>query len=385
VNRLKITGVEAFRVNPPHETWMFLAVRTDAGLTGWGEITGSTDDVAAAQLTANLGEALQGKDPINLNECTAPYYTWQYPVIKTNRIVSCVWSGIDQALWDLAAQYRGIPLYQMLGGCGNKRIELYANLNRALRFARTPESLQQNGEAARKNGFKVVKCTPFDEVNPLLDRNDIEKGLQRFEALLAVVPIERIAIDCHQRFVRYSLGRFIEMVVHKYGLPYWIEDPVPANDLDTMDRISTRYPEIRWAAGEDALGFKDLFALMKTGIYDILMPDIKYIGGVSVVKSFIPFAEGVGFKVTMHNPNGPISTAHSAHVSSLCRNPAPVEYPWGSSPERDACTTPSEPVRDGAYLLSDAPGIGIQPAAGFLKKYGEVWTDGKWSAVKKFQ
>jgi galactonate dehydratase len=382
---LKITGVEAFRVNPPQETWMFLAVRTDAGLTGWGEITGSTDDVAAAQLTAALEENLQGKDPLNLIDCTAPYYQWQYPVIQTNRIVSCVWSGIDQALWDLAAQYHGIPLYQMLGGGGKRRIELYANLNRALRFARSPEDLQKNGEEACKSGFKVVKCTPFDEVNPLRDWNDIEKGLERFQALLAIVPIERIAIDCHQRFVRYSLSRFIERMVHKYGLPYWIEDPVCASDWVTMDKISTRYPEIRWAAGEDALGFKDVFALMKTGVYDILMPDIKYIGGVTVVKSFIPFAEGVGFKVTLHNPNGPISTAHSAHVSSLCRNPAPVEYPWGSSPERDACTTPSEPVRGGAYLLSDAPGIGIQPAADFMNRYGEVWADGKWSAVKKFQ
>lgn len=378
---MKITCIEAYKVNPPHETWMFLAVNTDEGLTGWGEITGSTDDSAAAQFIAALSENLKGKDPLNLIECTDSYYRWQYPVIKTNRIMSCVWSGVDQALWDLTAQYHGMPLYKMLGGCGNNRVELYANLNRALRFTRTPEDLKKNGEEARKNGFKIVKCTPFDEVNPIRDQINIEKGLKRFEALLSVVPIECIAIDCHQRFVRYSLGRLIDTVVHKYGLPYWIEDPVDADDLDTMDRISIKYPEIRWAAGEDALGFKDMFSLMKPGIYDILMPDIKYIGGVSVVKSFIPFAEGVGFKVSMHNPNGPISTAHSAHVSALSRYKMPMEYPWGSSPERDACTTPSEPIQDGAYILSDSPGIGIKPADDFMRKYGEVWRDGKWSLL----
>jgi hypothetical protein len=83
---------------------IILAVKTDEGLTGWGEITGSTDDIAAAQLAAVLSEDLQGRDPLNLFECMAPYYQWQYPVIKTNRIVSCVWSGIDQALWDRAAR-----------------------------------------------------------------------------------------------------------------------------------------------------------------------------------------------------------------------------------------------------------------------------------------
>ncbi len=375
---MKITSIEVYKVSPPHETWMFLAVNTDEGLTGWGEITGSTDDAAAAQNAALLSENLKGKNPLNIIECTGPYYNWQYPVIKTNRIVSCVWSGIDQALWDLMAQYHGLPLYKMLGGRGNPRIELYANLNRALRFSRTPEALKKNGEAARKSGFKIVKCTPFDEVNPICDRNDIQKGLERFEALLEVVPVESIAIDCHQRFVRYSLGRFLEGIIHKYGFPYWIEDPIDAADLETMNGIKIKYPEIRWAAGEDALGFKDMFSLMKPGIYDILMPDIKYIGGVSVVKSLIPFTEGIGLKVSLHNPNGPIATAHSAHVSAVSRYRMPLEYPWASSPEREACTTPSEPIVDGAFVFSDCPGIGMKPAENFLKKYGEIWSEGKW-------
>ena len=304
VKKLKIVSVEVFRVSPPNEKWVFLAVNTDEGLTGWGEITGSTNDDAAAQLAAGLEKDLKGKDPLNLIECTAPFYQWQYPAIKTNRIVSCVWSGIDQALWDLAARYHKMPLYQMLGGCGNNSIELYANLNRGLRFSRSPEALQKRGEEARKNGFKIVKCTPFDEVNPSLDDNNIEKGLERLEALLAVVPIEYVAIDCHQRFVRYSFARFINTLVHKYGLPYWVEDPVADDDTKAFDKINAKHPEIRWAGGEDIFEFNGMFELMKSGIYDILMPDVKYIGGVSVVKSLIPFAEGVSVDIRRLQ-NGP--------------------------------------------------------------------------------
>lgn len=210
----------------------------------------------------------------------------------------------------------------------------------------------------------------------------IEKGLERLEALLAVVPIEYVAIDCHQRFVRYSFARFINTLVHKYGLPYWVEDPVADDDTKAFDKINAKHPEIRWAGGEDIFEFNGMFELMKSGIYDILMPDIKYIGGVSVVKSLIPFAEGVGFKVTMHNPHGPISTAHSAHVSTLSRNKMPMEYPWASSSERHACTIPSEPIWDGAYHLSDEPGIGLKPAEEFLSKYGEVWMNGRWMLLK---
>lgn len=379
---MKITGINVYKVNPPGETWMFLAVNTDEGLTGWGEITGSTDDSGAAELAASISEKLKGKDPTNMIDCTEGYYKWQYPVLKTNRIVSTVYSGIDQALWDLSAKYYGLPLYKMLGGSGKKKIELYANLNRALRFERTPDALRKNGEDARKNGFRIVKCTPFDEVNPSMDEVNLEKGIERYEALLSAVPVECIAIDCHQRFTRHTLGRVVDRIVRNYGLPYWIEDPVDAADFDTMDKLASKYPEVRWAAGEDSLGFNNIFSLIKFGGYDVIMPDIKYIGGTSVIRSLIPFIEGVGMKVSLHNPNGPISTAHSAHASALSRCSMPLEYPFGSTPERQYCTTPSEPVENGFYVLSDAPGIGISPSESFLEAYGEVWSGGRWTALR---
>ena len=378
---MRITEVNVFKACPPKETWVFVAVSTDEGLTGWGEITGSTDDSCVAQLCTGIGEKLKGKDPTNLIECMTDYYKWQYPVVKTNKIVSCAWSGIDQALWDLTAQYYGLPLYKLLGGSGNNKIELYANLNRGLRFERSPEALKRAGEAARKSGFRVVKCTPFDEVNPHMDEVDLGKGFERYEALLSVVPVEDVALDCHQRFARHTLARMLDVITRKYGLPYWVEDPVDVADLDTINKISTKYPELRWAAGEDSLGYIDIFSLLNNPVYEVIMPDLKYIGGISVVKTLIPFIEGLGKKASLHNPNGPISTAHSAHVSAVSRYKMPLEFPWDSTCERVSSTTPTEPIENGFYVLNDLPGIGIKPAEAFLERFAKVWRNGAWQGL----
>lgn len=56
--------------------------------------------------------------------------------------------------------------------------------------------------------------------------------------------------------------------------------------------------------------------LANSGCYEILMPDVKYIGGPDAVRALIPVLESLNFKMTLHNPNGIIATAHRR--PSLC-------------------------------------------------------------------
>lgn len=379
---MKITDLQIYRLELPTDEWMILEIETDEGLTGYGEVTGSCDDNGLAALLSGLRERLIGQSPLAIAECKRFFTQWTYPVLSTIRTNATALSGLDQALWDLTAKHYRMPLYKLYGGAGKPIISLYANLNKAIRAKRSPEALEQNGLNAIKEGFTLLKCTPFDEINPTNTDNDLEPGMERLAALLQHISIDKVAIDCHQRFERFTLARMVGGILERYGLPYWVEDPVDIADYSSMKCLISRYPEVRWAAGEDALTYRMLDATIHSRCYEIIMPDVKYVGGPSVAKTIISYGEGVGLKVTMHNPNGIIATAHSAHLSALCASALPMEFPFGAVPQRELLSSPQEIVRDGCYHLNDEPGIGVAIKPEAMRIYGQRYERGRWIALK---
>lgn len=376
---MKITGVHIWKLLLPTDQWMIVTIDTDEGITGWGEVTGSCDDEGLAGILRKAGEVLAGHNPLHIEECTSCFWSWSYPVRRTIRTYAAALSGIDQALWDITAKYYGVPLYKLYGGDGKKEIPLYANLNKALWGKRSSKALQENGKAAYEAGFTMVKCTPFDEINPSCVDSHLDCSMERMKALAEVVPVERIAIDCHQRFEGFTLARMVKRVVEECGVPYWIEDPVPVYDYQAVRSISDKYPEIRWAAGEDALDYRQILEISNSQCYEVLMPDLKYIGGPSVIKALIPVLEGVGKKVTLHNPNGIIATAHSAHASALCRSNMPMEFPFMAVKDRELLAASEAVIKNGTYVFSEAPGIGVEISEDAMKEYGHRYGKHGWS------
>ncbi len=375
---MKVTNVQVLKCVLPSDEWLLVKVETDEGISGWGEVTGSCDDNGVAAMLSDAGSRLRGEDPHLMQKCMKIFTDWRYPDLSAIRTYATAASGLGQALWDVNAKYYGLPLYKLYGADGTVKIPLYANLNKALWKKRSPEILGERGRLALQAGFPMVKCTPFDEINPRNADNDLNPAFERLEALLDAVPIERVAIDCHQRFRAYTLGRMVERLLDKFGLPYWIEDPVEVHEYALMERMCARYPSIRWAAGEAALSIRQLMETAQSGCYEVIMPDIKYVGGPDAVRALIPVVEGCGCKVTLHNPNGLIATAHSAHVSALCQNPLPMEFPFAAVEHRELLCEPNEPVENGYYHFTDRPGIGIELSEQALKEYAFRFAAGRW-------
>ncbi|MFZ4453884.1 mandelate racemase/muconate lactonizing enzyme family protein [Salibacterium aidingense] len=378
---MKISNVDVLHIEGSNDYWIWLRMKTDGGMEGWGEVTGSGDDKVLATIVQTLSTKLVGRDALNLDGCIEACSQTSFPNNTSNRFISTAISGIDQCLWDIRAQYFNIPLYWLLGGYEKCEIPLYANLNRGLLTDRSPEALEKNGLKAVENGFSFVKCTPFDEVTPGGNSISVQPGLSRLANLVSKVGMEKIAIDCHQRFNRVQAYQFLEYL-KDFDTPFWVEDLLFEGTLRDQKMVYTDFPSIRWAGGETACNIKDILLLIQNGFLDVIMPDVKHCGGVSALKTIIPLIESSGTKVSLHNPSGPIATAFSAHLLSLSSNPEPLEYPWGSVPERKERMQPFEPVSNGIYYLSDLPGIGIKPREEFLESHAHVWEEGMWRKWK---
>jgi L-alanine-DL-glutamate epimerase-like enolase superfamily enzyme len=117
VRRLKITAFKMYKVKP---RWLFLKVETDEGIAGWGEpiVEGRADTVEAC--VRELGEYLIGKSPLRIEDHWQTLYRGGF--YRGGPILTSAISGIEQALWDIAGKYYGLPVWQMLGGAARDKI-----------------------------------------------------------------------------------------------------------------------------------------------------------------------------------------------------------------------------------------------------------------------
>ena len=90
------------------------------------------------------------------------------------------------------------------------------------------------------------------------------------------------------------------------------------------------------------------------------MPDIILAGGPSEVVRIGYLAAAVGQAVSLHNPSGPVMDMHSAHVAASVPKLHSLERQFRESELYDALVERDQLFADGAYHLSDTPGLGLK-------------------------
>jgi galactonate dehydratase len=94
-DNIKVTKIDTYVLK---NSWVFVKVSTDAGITGWGEML-KDDAKACAAGAQEVGRYLIGQDPLRV------VYHWQAihrgAFYRGGPIKTAISSGIDQALWDI--------------------------------------------------------------------------------------------------------------------------------------------------------------------------------------------------------------------------------------------------------------------------------------------
>src|SRR5262249_871725 len=263
---MKITTVEAIplgipwrRTDPPSPwtarlgTQVLVCVGTDDGLTGWGEAFALGAPMAGPAVVRDalapllIGEPLTDIAPLvdRLHRSTL--------VFGRRGVGMFAISGVELALWDLAGQARGVPVYELLGGLAQPRIPAYASLPR---FER-PADVARAAQAAVAEGFRGVKLHQTDEASVAAAREAIGPDVAlMLDVNCPWTPAE--AIRMGQALARYELA--------------WLEEPVwPPEDYAGLARVAAAL-DTPIAAGENEatlLGFQDM---LRAGAADILQP-----------------------------------------------------------------------------------------------------------------
>ena len=356
-----------------HRTrWSFVRLKTKDGRTGEGEATlqGQEDALlAAAERLVPL--ALREATPRNARAFARRYAP---DGIQQASIVS----ALDQALWSLHAQANGQSLAQMLG-VRRERVPVYANINRRTE-QRSPDGFAASAQAAVAAGHVAFKLAPFDEVNPrVCAQGDgvraMQAGLDRVAAVREVVGRRaRLMVDCHWRFDE-ATARALNDAAAGLGV-YWIETPLPEVEanIPALRRLRDQCNELamRQAGLETSVGWDAIRPYCEAGAYDVVMPDVKYMGGIHEMSRAAAGCAAHGVQISPHNPSGPICHAASLQVSTALGAFDMLELQFDESPLFDTLVgAPFAPVSDGHLAPPPGPGLGVTLSEAVMQSHAD--------------
>lgn len=339
--------------------WTFVELRTRDGLVGIGEASLAGQEPALIAAT----ERLRGRW---VGAAVGPDHLARVPG-PASLVEAAVISAVDQAVWDILARERGQSVAQALGGVRRQRIPLYANINRRT-LDRSPDGFASSARDALASGYDAVKIAPFDEVVQGLGRGElaraIARGLARIAAVREAVGVGHdLLVDCHWRFDEAEAADVIRAAAaHDV---HWIECPLreTPDNIPALKRLRRRANRrgIRLAGCEEGVGVAAFEPFLTAGAYDVLMPDVKYVGGLPEMLRAADRCAAHGVAFSPHNPTGPISHAASLHVCAAAATVDRLEIQFDETPLFDALVANGLPSRtDGASLLPASPrGLGV--------------------------
>ena len=361
---MHITRIRAYRVELPlHEgsyKWSggnsvtvfdstVVAVDTDAGLTGWGEVC----PLGPAYLPAyargartgieELGPQLIGANPLELGALNRLMDSAMrgHPYVK---------SAIDMACWDLLGKASGLPVATLMGGHVGQDFGLYRAISQD-----TPARMAQSVAGYRAEGY-----TKFQ----LKVGGDPDTDIDRIRAAAAVLERGDILIaDANTGWTQHAAVRVADAV---RSVDVYIEQPCRTYEECLVVRRATPRPFILDEVIDD-------LSMVVRGVHDRAMDvinlKISKVGGLTKARQIRDLCVSLGIAMTIEDTwGGDIITAAIAHLSHS--TPADLLF---SATDFNSYVTVSfadgAPQRsNGRLAASREPGLGVRPRMDVLGK-----------------
>jgi L-alanine-DL-glutamate epimerase-like enolase superfamily enzyme len=314
-------------------------VDTDEGITG----VGMGSHVEAETIFA----AIDGEDP---RAVTALYDRMLRQTFKAGHAgaVFGTIGAFDTALWDIKAQAAGEPLWRLLGG-RDRTVPAYAS---GLDIGLTDDELVATYHIYAQRGLRAAKLkggldVEWDRHRLILVREVLTEAAQGMRPGLM--------LDVNECWSRKQAVRHVGELERSLDLT-WVEEPVRRWDAEGLAVVS-RGIRAAVATGENLTGLEQFRPLIAAGGVDIVQTAAVW--GVTHFLRVAALAHAYDLPVSPVG-NTPVGLLHAAtsvpnHIASELQD---LQPPVGISVDLS--------VEDGAFVLSDAPGLGIRVDEGVI-------------------
>ena len=375
---MKITSVEPWLVKASSSYWgeyLFVEVKTDAGISGWGEIT-STTKIANRALCAilkQMGGQIAGEDPSRIERLWHKLFRSFTYMGSRGAACECV-SAIDIALWDIRGKVLGLPVYELLGGAVRDEISLYTHPDQS-KFTSEQGVIDEITDIV-KSGHKALKFDPFPYQGGREQRDGYLDGMmsradeRKAADLTALIrktagPEIEVLIDAHGRFdvpTAIRLCRSLE----EAGQIDWFEEPVPPESYGALKQVREKV-NAAISVGERAHTKWDFVRILEDKLTDYVMPDVTWTGGITEMKKIATLAEAFYVPISPHDAGGPINILAGAHVMMTVPNFYRLETSrWNLNCYNELMHTRFD-NSNGELKLPKVPGLGIELDRDYLE------------------
>ena len=374
---IHLKSVKFISINvTPITQWVFANIADADGVIQPVEITCGNDTKHVAKSICDFISIIRNI-PIEHESQLANVLGLKLQQLQNDHVLATAISALRTAIVCLQAVHRSINVTEILSATKQTRVPIYANINRSLfQGKRSPGDFSHAAEKAVALGFSTIKCAPFDEVkntfNPSHIMDAAKLGLKRVALIRDNIGEDiTLLVDCHGRFTP-DTAILIAQELYPLNIG-WLEEPViPMDNTETLAKIAQQIP-IPLAGGESGYGKLFFDDLIHTNATNIVMPDIKFCGGIVEAYKSGQHALQSGAQVSLHNPSGPVSQLASAHVTAAMTGGVALEYPVEEADWRTDLMHPPENVHSGFFWLPTGAGLGASLNNDLISHVGITW------------
>ncbi|MBI3467338.1 MAG: mandelate racemase/muconate lactonizing enzyme family protein [Planctomycetes bacterium] len=357
-------AVFALRQSRDQTESVVIEVRTDAGVSGWGEAPAEPDLAWAVRAVERCKPSLIGRDVtatasigLALDELRRN---------EGGRGPYLAGGAVNMALLDVLGKLSNAPAYQFLGGPTRNKARAIA----ALRGTEEPQLIESLSRCIQA-GFRCVSI-------PLIQPAGVARGRLSDQSIRRLLERLREAgrqevdfvLDCGGRLTpaeAASLARELE----SFHL-LWLDEPCRRDQDHALAAVSSESATpIGWGRDiEDNSEFQDL---LRMDAVDVLRPDVRR-WGISPLRKAAALAETYYVAIAPHNAGGPIATAAALHVAASIPNFFLLEVPFpvddaDLAMRRELAGADLEAVQEGFLSLPSGPGLGVSVDRQALERY----------------
>lgn len=320
---------------------VIVELELDNGMVGVGISSGG--EAACFIIERHLKRFLLGKSPAQVELIWEQMWRATLPYGRKGLAIHAI-SAVDLALWDALGKLRGEPVYALLGGPVKDKLPMYATTIRP--------------DLARELGFHGAKLPLM--YGPAAGSAGLQQNVALMEKSRQAVGRDfRLMYDC---YMALSLPYALELAtaLAPYDV-YWLEECLPPDDYEGCAALKAAVSSCLFTGGEHEYtryGYRELIARQ---CYDILQPDLTWVGGMTEARRIVAMAAAYDLPVIPHG-----SGIYAYHLQLAFSNCPMAEFLM-MSPAADEITPIfgelflDEPLpQDGFMRLPDKPGWGVE-------------------------